>query len=56
MAAMKAPISILSVEQGEDYGITLTFSDRTIARYAVEELLELRPHREVSVTKVEKLS
>jgi hypothetical protein len=53
---MKAPISILSVGQEEDYGITLTFSDGTMARYPVEELLELRPHREPIIGRVEKPS
>jgi hypothetical protein len=53
---MRAAITILSVEQEEDYGITLTFSDGTVARYAVEELLELRPHRDPIIAEVEKPS
>ena len=56
MSALKAPITILRVEQEEDYGITVTFSDGTVARYPVEELLELRPHRDPIIEKVEKPS
>jgi len=37
-------IHILSVERDDD-GIVITFSDGTTAGYLVEELLELRPHR-----------
>jgi hypothetical protein len=40
-------ISIVAVEKDDDDGILVTFSDRTIAGYVAEELLELRPLREV---------
>jgi hypothetical protein len=43
---MDSPIRILTVRQEDDDGIILTFSDGTTAGYVVEELLELRPHRE----------
>jgi hypothetical protein len=39
-------ITIVSVElEGED-GLIVTFSDATTGAYVVDELLELRPHRE----------
>ena len=40
--------AILTVEQESD-GVMVTFSDGTTAGYVVEELLELRPHREPTV-------
>jgi len=43
---MAKNIKILSVELEEDDGLLVTFSDGTVAGYVVEELLELRPHRE----------
>jgi hypothetical protein len=43
-------IKILTVEQDGDDGVIVTFSDGTTAGYVVEELLELRPHREPIVT------
>jgi hypothetical protein len=42
---MSGKIQILRVEQDGD-GLIVTFSDGTTAGYVVEELLELRPHRE----------
>jgi hypothetical protein len=36
----------LSVKQDDEDGVIVTFSDGTIGAYVVEELLELRPHRE----------
>jgi hypothetical protein len=42
---MSNEIAILTVEQESD-GVVVTFSDGTTAGYVVEELLELRPHRE----------
>jgi hypothetical protein len=42
---MTNTIAILAVEQESD-GVVVTFSDGTTAGYVVEELLELRPHRE----------
>ena len=43
---MANDIEIVHVEREDAYGIIVTFSDRTIGAYVVEELLELRPHRE----------
>jgi hypothetical protein len=44
-------IHIVKVEQEGEDGVLITFSDGTIGGYVVEELLELRPSREmVSVT------
>jgi hypothetical protein len=40
-------IEIVKVEQDGRDGILVTFSDGTIDGYVVEELLELRPIREV---------
>ena len=45
---MTNTIAILTVEQESD-GVVVTFSDGTTAGYVVEELLELRPHREPAV-------
>jgi hypothetical protein len=42
---MPEPIKILTVEI-EDDGMIVTLSDGTVTGYVVEELLELRPHRE----------
>jgi hypothetical protein len=39
-------IKITSVERDGDDGLIVTFSDGTTGAYVVEELLELRPHRE----------
>ena len=44
---MTKKISMVSVELEADDGLLVTFSDGTIAGYVVEELLELRPHREL---------
>ena len=54
--SMEIPIRILTAEVDDGEGIIVTFSDGTTAAYVVEELLELRPHREMIVPKVEKLS
>jgi hypothetical protein len=43
---MDSPITILTVEKEDTDGLILTFSDGTTAAYIVEEMLELRPHRE----------
>jgi hypothetical protein len=43
---MEIPIRILTAEVDEGDGVIMTFSDGTTAAYVVEELLELRPHRE----------
>jgi len=41
-------IKILKIEQDGDDGLIVTFSDGTVGAYVVEELLELRPHRDQS--------
>jgi hypothetical protein len=43
---MDGDIQIAHVAMDHSDGIIVTFSDGTIAGYVVEELLELRPHRE----------
>jgi len=43
---MSVPIHILSAIRDGDDGVLVTFSDGTCAGYVVEELLDLRPHRE----------
>jgi hypothetical protein len=43
---MNSYMKVLSVELDSDDGLLVTFSDGTIAGYVVEELLEMRPHRE----------
>jgi hypothetical protein len=40
-------IQILSVEKDGDDGLIVTFSDGTTGAYVVEELLELRPRRQL---------
>jgi hypothetical protein len=44
---MDTTTRILKIEMDSDDGIIVTFSDKTTAGYVVEELLELRPVREV---------
>ena len=39
---------ILKVEKDSHDGLIVTFSDGTTAGYVVEELLSLRPHRELT--------
>ena len=41
------PIQILTVERDGEDGLLVTFSDGTTAGYVTEELLELRPFREL---------
>ena len=41
-------IVILSVEQDGEDGLIVTFTDGTMGAYVVEELLELRPCRELA--------
>jgi hypothetical protein len=43
---MGPDIRIVRVKQDGVDGLVVTFSDGTIAGYVVEELLQLRPHRE----------
>jgi hypothetical protein len=42
-------IAIVKVEQDGKDGLLVTFSDGTTAGYVVEELLKLRPIREVPI-------
>jgi hypothetical protein len=44
---MSDAIRILTAERDGDDGLIVTFSDGTTAAYVVEELLKLRPHREL---------
>ena len=41
-------IDILTVEKDDGTGLITTFTDGTKAEFVTEELLELRPHRELS--------
>lgn len=43
---MENGVRLVAVELDGDDGLVVTFSDGTIDAYVVEELLELRPHRE----------
>ena len=43
---MGTNVQIVHVERYASDGIVVTFSDGTRAAYVVEELFELRPHRE----------
>jgi hypothetical protein len=43
---MTKGLQILNVEQDGEDGLLVTFSDRTIGAYVVEELLALRPIRD----------
>jgi len=45
-------IRILTVERDGYDGIYVTFSDGTCAGYVIEELLELRPRREPTRSRV----
>ena len=47
---MEHTIQILTAERDGDDGLIVTFSDGTTGAYVVEELLELRPHRELVET------
>ena len=48
MFGMVSVIQILSVEQDGKDGLIVTFSDGTTGTYVLEELLELRPNRELA--------
>ncbi|MDR3750630.1 MAG: hypothetical protein P4K94_04010 [Terracidiphilus sp.] len=48
-------IQITHVENDSGEGVIVTFSDGTSGAYIVEELLELRPHREPVYKPVETL-
>jgi hypothetical protein len=45
---MSDQIQILTVEKDDGDGLITTFSDGTTAGYVAEELLELRPERELT--------
>jgi hypothetical protein len=45
---MREQIQILTVEKDNGDGLITTFSDGTRAGYVAEELLELRPKRELT--------
>jgi hypothetical protein len=45
---MHEPILILTIARDGDDGMIVTFSDGTAGAYVVEELLELRPYRELA--------
>jgi len=49
---MAMAIKILTTEFDGDDGLIVTFSDGTTGAYVVEEMLELRPFRERTKTKV----
>jgi hypothetical protein len=53
---MPEAIQILTVEKDDGDGLITTFSDRTTAGYVAEELLELRPKRELTDDSQEKLN
>ena len=44
---MQISTTITAVDRNGDDGVLITFSDGTTAGYVVEELLELRPKREL---------
>ena len=44
---MPFPITIISAHKDADDGVLIGFSDGTTAGYVAEELLELRPVREL---------
>ena len=41
-------IEVVDVEIVQRCGLTITFSDGTYANYVAEELISLRPHREIN--------
>jgi hypothetical protein len=47
---MDDPIRILTTELDGEDGLIVTFSDGTWGAYVIEELLDLRPHREPTKT------
>jgi hypothetical protein len=53
---MPEPIQILTVEKDDGDGLITTFSDGTTAGYIAQELLELRPNRELTEDSQEKAS
>jgi hypothetical protein len=53
---MREEIQILTVEKDDGDGLIATFSDGTTAGYVAEELLELRPNRELTKVGHEKVN
>jgi hypothetical protein len=53
---MREQIKILTVEKDDGDGLITTFSDGTTAGYVAEELLELRPKRELTEVGQEKVA
>jgi hypothetical protein len=53
---MSAGIQLLAVELDGNDGLVVTFSDGTTGAYVVEELLELRPNRELRSKKIHNVS
>lgn len=53
---MPDPIRIMTVEKDDGDGLITTFSDGTTAGYVAEELLELRPKRELTTVGEGKVS
>jgi hypothetical protein len=53
---MAEPIQILTVQKDDGDGMITTFSDGTTAGYVAEELLELRPKRELTEDSHEKVN
>ena len=53
---MREAIQILTVEKDDGDGMITTFSDGTTAGYVAEELLELRPIRELTEDSQEKVN
>jgi hypothetical protein len=51
---MTEPIELLTVEKDDGDGFIATFSDGTTAGYVAEELLKLRPERELTEYSQEK--
>lgn len=45
---MQTPTQIIEVDPADGYSLVVYFADGTFAKYLVEELMELRPYREVS--------
>jgi hypothetical protein len=52
---MSNRIEVSGVEKDDGDGLIVTFSDGTIGAYVAEELLELRPLRELATPKVESI-
>jgi hypothetical protein len=49
---MSVPLTVVGVELDGEDGIIATFSDGTYAAIVLEELLELRPYREMAIEPV----